>query len=39
MGFIPLPLLGALFLPDKTVDPAFCGAGFILFTYLFIYCL
>lgn len=36
MGSIPLPLLGVLFLPDKTAesDPAFCGAGFILFTYL-----
>jgi len=33
MGSIPLPLLGALFLPDKTAenDPAFCCAGSILF--------
>lgn len=37
MGFIPLPLLGALFLPDKTVDPAFAVLVlFYLLTYLFI---
>lgn len=35
MGSISLPLLGALFLPDKTAenDPAFCCAGSILFFF------